>query len=170
MRKELSLHETGIVLVRPVLAGAIDRVHHHGDERRHVLAVEEVVQHHGEPGAREVLAAIVDIEGGKALCRVLGIGGGQVHIDAPPVAQNLAVKVKLLHPPMRDGGHPLQLRRLVEIPHDKVRVLLPYAIVYGVWAERIHDPLPIHDELILDPRRPAKLQRVVKDPGLPQGG
>ena len=112
----------------------------------------------------------MDIEGGKALCRVIGIGGGQVHIDAPPVAKNLAVKVKLLHPPMRDGGHPLQLRRLVEIPHNKVGVLLPYAIVYGVWAERIHDPLPIHDELILDPRRPAKLQRVVKDPGLSQGG
>ena len=54
-----------------------------------------------------------------------------------PIPQPPTLKVELLHPAMGDGGHPAQLRRLVEVSDHEVGVLPPDAIVHGMGTEGI---------------------------------
>src|ERR1700732_491510 len=97
----------------------------------------------------EVLAPVVHIKARKAPREIRVIAYGKVGVDSAPIPKNPALEVELLHPNVGYRWHPLQLRRLTEVPYHEVGVATPYSTVAGIGTERIVDDSSVDNQLVL---------------------
>src|SRR2546430_359593 len=89
-------------------------------------------------------------------------------MEPAPILQEPALEVELLHPTMRDSGHPAELRGLTEVSDHEVGVSTPHAIVDSMGTEGIRDHPPVDDQLVLQSCGPIEFESGVKETGVPQ--